>query len=116
VSLKSELLEVEEAFWESAGNAEFWREHFDDNGLVALSMGLMDKATVIQTQEDAEPWESFSLANVRILSLGEGVASISYRASARRSDSDEYSAVVTSVYSSRNGSWKLKLHQQTPED
>ncbi len=58
MSLETELVEAEEAFWDASGNAEFWRENFDDNGLVALSMGLMDKDTVIQTQENAEPWES----------------------------------------------------------
>ncbi len=55
MSLKKELLDAEEAFWKSTGNVEFWRENFDDNGLVALPMGLMDKDTVIRTQEDAEP-------------------------------------------------------------
>lgn len=116
MSLKTELLEVEEAFWESTGNVEFWRENFDDNGLVALSMGLMDKDTVIQTQENAEPWESFSLGDVRILSLNDETASISYRVSARRANAPEYSAVVTSVYSSQDGAWKLMVHQQTPKD
>lgn len=116
MSLKAELLEAEEAFWGATGNAEFWRENLDEGGLVALSMGLMDKATVIQTQEDAKPWESFSLDDVRVLSLSDKIASISYRVSASRANAPEYSAVVTSVYSRRDGGWTLTVHQQTPED
>ncbi|WP_390891081.1 hypothetical protein [Dactylosporangium matsuzakiense] len=39
-----------------------------------------------------------------------------YRAAARRaSEAEPYRAIMTSVYTRRGGSWRLALHQQTPE-
>jgi len=116
MSLESELLEIEEAFWQSSGDTKFWVEHFNDDGVIALPMGLMGKETVVKSQQRAKPWDDFSIKDAHVVDLGDDVASISYRATARRESESEYSAMVTSVYARRNGDWQLMVHQQTPAD
>lgn len=116
MSLESELLEIEEAFWESSGNVDFWTENFSDEGVIALPIGLMDKKKVIQSQKNARPWGEFAIKDASVVDLGDDVASITYQATARRDDESEYTAMVTSVYARRNGEWQLMVHQQTPTE
>jgi len=116
MSLESELLEIEQQFWESSGDTEFWAEHFNDEGVIALSMGLMNKANVIHSQDQAQPWTDFSIKDAHIVDLGDDVASITYLATAERAGDSKYSAAVTSVYARRKGDWQLMVHQQTPMD
>jgi ketosteroid isomerase-like protein len=114
MSLESELLEIEGVFWQSSGDIGFWGEHFNDDGVIALPTGLMGKETVVNSQQRTKPWDDFSIKDAHVVDLGDDVASISYRATARRESESEYSAVVTSVYARRNGEWQLMVHQQTP--
>ncbi|HXV71335.1 MAG TPA: nuclear transport factor 2 family protein [Acidimicrobiia bacterium] len=116
MSLESELLEIEEAFWESSGDADFWRENFSEEGVIALPIGLMGKKEVIRSQKKARPWSEFAMKDASVVDLGDDVASITYRAMARRDDESDYSAMVTSVYARRNGEWQLMVHQQTPTE
>jgi hypothetical protein len=63
----------------------------------------------------ATPWAWYRIEEPRALTLGDGAASLSYRATARRDgDADDYRAFITSVYVREAGEWKLALHQQTP--
>lgn len=116
MSLREQLLELEKRFWDASGDPGFWREHFDEDGVIALSMGLMDKDTVVSAQGGARPWDTYSLDDVRFVELDEAAASLTYRVSARRGDDPEYSAVITSVYARRDGDWRLMVHQQTPTE
>ena len=116
MSLESELLEIEERFWQSRGDTEFWATNFNDEGVIALPMGLMEKAAVLASQEDARPWSDFAIKDAHVVDLGDDVASISYTVAGRRDGESDYTAVVTSVYAKRNGEWQLMVHQQTPTD
>lgn len=116
MSLESELLEIEQQFWHASGDVDFWGEHFSDEGVIALSMGLMNKAEVIQSQAQTQPWADFSIKDAHIVDLGDDVASITYLATAQRVGGPEYSAAVTSVYARRRGEWQLMVHQQTPAE
>ena len=114
MSLETELLDIEHRFWEASGDPHFWQDHFNEEGVIALTLGVMDKRSVLQSQDRARPWQSFSIKDEQIVDLGDDAASITYRASARRDGEPEYSAVVTSVYARRSGDWQLMVHQQTP--
>ncbi len=116
MSLESELLEIEQQFWHGSSDVDFWADHFSDEGVVALSMGLMNKAEVLQSQAQTLPWAEFSIKDAHIVDLGDDVASITYLATAQRDDESEYSAAVTSVYARRRGEWQLMVHQQTPAE
>jgi hypothetical protein len=116
LSLESELLEMEQQFWHGSGDVDFWTEHFSDEGVIALSIGLMNKAEVVQSQAQARPWADFSIKDAHVVDLGDDVASITYLATAERHGQPEYSAAVTSVYARRKGDWRLMVHQQTPTE
>ena len=116
MSIESELLEVEQRFWQASGDPDFWAEHFNDEGVVGLPIGLMNKESTLLGQEQARPWGDFSIKEAHIVDLGDDVASITYHANAQREGESDYSAVVTSVYARRNGEWQLMVHQQTPAE
>lgn len=114
MSIEAELLEIEQRFWQSSGNTDFWAEHFNDEGVIALPTGLMSKAEAVESQAPARPWTDFAIKDSHVVDLGDDVASITYLATARRNGDPEYSAAVTSVYARRRGGWQLMVHQQTP--
>jgi hypothetical protein len=58
--------------------------------------------------------DSFELADERVIDLTPNSALVAYRATARR-DGVVYEALFNSTYVRQNGSWKLKVHQQTPK-
>jgi hypothetical protein len=71
-----------------------------------------DRDRVVDSMRGAA-WESFELADERVLELTDGCAVVAYRATARR-DGTDYAALFNSTYVRVRGSWRLALHQQTP--
>jgi hypothetical protein len=109
------LLELESAFWKSAGDPGFSHENFADDGVMALPVGLMNKPQVMSVMKGASPWSSFTIDDLRFVEVGDDVTGLVYTADARRDGPDgKYRAAVTSVYVNRGGEWRLVLHQQTP--
>lgn len=114
-SVTDDLLELESGFWQAAGDGDFYEEHMATHGLCVLPVGVLDKKETITAIQAAEPWSDFVLEDVRTVDLGDDEAALCYRAEAsRQSDDDEYSALISSVYTKISGRWKLTLHQQTP--
>jgi Domain of unknown function (DUF4440) len=112
---QDQLVSLEERFWEAAGDPDFYREHFADDGLMALPVGLMTKPQVVQAMESASEWSDYTIDDLRWVDVGDDVAALVYTTTAKRDDSDgTYRAAVTSVYVNRGGEWQLVLHQQTP--
>lgn len=108
------LLELEAEFWEAAGDPDFYRANFADNGLMALPVGIMTKPDVVAAMDGATEWESFTIEDPRYVEVGD-VAALVYATVAREPGADEeYRALITSVYVNRGGDWMLVLHQQTP--
>jgi hypothetical protein len=50
---------------------------------------------------------------VSSIALGPDAAALTYRARASRGDAD-HEAMVSSVYTRRDGPWQLTVHHQTP--
>lgn len=111
--MTEELLELEEGFWNAAGDGSYYEEHMASHGLCVLPVGVMDKETTVSAISQADPWEDFELSEVRTIDLGDDEAAICYQARASRGAND-YAALISSVYTRLGGSWKLSLHQQTP--
>lgn len=115
MSLREQLLEMETRFWEAAGDPGFYRDHFATDGLMALPVGIMTKDEVVAAMDGAEEWAEFTIEDPHLVEVGNGVAALVYRTDASRDSSTEnYRALVTSVYVDRGGDWTLVLHQQTP--
>ena len=115
MTIKHDLLALEKQFW--TGDDSFYREHLDDKCLVAFTemAGLMSKEDIAgMIKKDPQRWSDLKLEEKGFVQPADGVALLSYRASARRGNGDPYNAVVTSGYVKRNGAWKMAFHQQTP--
>jgi predicted GH43/DUF377 family glycosyl hydrolase len=115
MSIRDELLALEEGFWRAAGSRDAYAEHLA-NDAVHLFPGwglTSDNERVLKAVEGVEPWETFAIEDPTLLELGEGAAALVYTARARRAGQDEYVAAMTSVRRDGQG-WKLVIHQQTP--
>jgi hypothetical protein len=109
------ILELEAEFWEAAGDPDFYRANFADDGLMALPVGIMTKPEVVAVMDGAPEWERFSIEDPRYVEVGDDVAALVYATVASGPGADEeYRALITSVYVNRGGDWMLVLHQQTP--
>jgi hypothetical protein len=114
-NVTDELLDLENGFWQSAGDGDFYREHMAAHGLCVLPVGMMDKDETVAAIEQAEPWADVEMFDMKTIDLGDDEAALCYRADASRNgSSDRYKAVISSVYTRLGGRWRLTLHQQTP--
>jgi hypothetical protein len=115
MSLREELIALERRFWESAGDPDFYRERFADDGVMAFHFGVMMKPDVVESMVGAPEWASYSIDDPVVVEISDDVASLTYTTIAVPDDSaDPYRAVITSVYARRDGQLALVLHQQTP--
>lgn len=117
-SVIDRLVELEEGFWSSAGNGDYYREHMADHGLCVLPVGILDKDETAAAIDRSDGWAKFELIDVTTLDLGDDEAALCYRAEAVSADdpASSYTAFISSVYTRVHGHWKLSLHQQTPID
>jgi hypothetical protein len=116
MDLQDELSALEEQFWK--GDADFFRRHLIDDALLVLPppAGLMTKAMTVRSIGESSRWSEVTLREVNVLELSDGVALLTYRATARREAAGpRYTARVSSAFVRRDGEWKLAFHQQTPE-
>jgi ketosteroid isomerase-like protein len=117
MSIREELLALEEGFWRAAERGrDAYAEHLADDA-VHLFPGwgvTTDNERVLEAVDGSDPWETFSIEDVTLLELGEEAAALAYTAGARRAGEDEYVAAMTSVYRRDDEGWKLVIHQQTP--
>jgi ketosteroid isomerase-like protein len=116
LSTLDELLALEEGFWRAAGSRDAYAAHLADDAVhVFPGWGATtDNERVLQAVETVEPWETFSIDDLRLVELGEEAAALVYTAHARRARQDEYVAAMTSVYRRADDGWRLVIHQQTP--
>jgi hypothetical protein len=109
------VLDIEESFWRSSGDEDFYRTHVADEGLFVFSMGVMRKEDVVAAMAESEPWESFEIGDPSWVSISNDVVGLVYEAHARRhADAGDYRANILSVYRRQEKDWQLILHQQTP--
>ncbi|MFA9430328.1 nuclear transport factor 2 family protein [Egicoccus sp. AB-alg2] len=115
MSLQDELLDQERAFWGAGGDADFYREHFADDGHCVFAVGILDKDAVLQAIAAGAPWTDLQVDEVSVAPIGDDAAAIAYRASALPEGGDvRYETYVSSVYVRRDGRWQLFLHQHVP--
>lgn len=107
------LIDLERKFW--LEGAEFYREHLADDFLMLFpGVGLMRRAEAIEGVEGGRRWTEVDIHDELILDLGPDNRLLCYEAKARREGEAEYSALVSSVYVRRDGTWKLTFHHQSP--
>jgi len=115
MDLREILVEMEERFW--TDGEDFYREHLADEALMAFPepAGVMERDATVEAIAQAPRWKVVEFEEVRVLRPGPEVAVLVYKAEAQRPEQEApYSAVVSSLYVRRAGTWRLAFHQQTP--
>lgn len=113
-----ELLELERAGWRSLGDgtaATFYGELLLPTAVMVLADGsVFDREAVIASLEGSPGWDSFELADERIVVAGPDTSVLVYVGTAHRAGAETFRAAMSSVYVHRDGRWRLALYQQTP--
>ena len=114
-----ELIELEEQGWRalsSAGDAgrKFYAAVLREDAVMLFPGGMrIEGRERILESLGAQPWESFRLEDPKVLQLSAEAATVIYKVTARRKDSEPYTALISSTYV-RGTTWQLVVHQQTP--
>ena len=81
---------------------------------MAFPFGVLTRADTIAAIESAPPWTTYDIQDPRVIALTPDSGIVVYRVIAQRAGQDPYSAMISSTFVRRDGSWKLAFHQQTP--
>ena len=112
MSLQDQLMAVERGFW--TGGPEFYREHVDDECLLAFAPGAHVASREKVADSAAGPrWSDPEIEVRGFLQPTADVTMLSYEASTER-EGAPYRALVSSGYVRRDDDWKLAFHQHTP--
>lgn len=113
-----ELLELEHQGWSSlcdGSGAGFYGRLMTPEAVMVLAHGLvLDRQAVVASLNEAPPWQSYDISNERLVEVDEHTAVLVYTAHASRGSDEEFHALMSSVYTRRDGQWRLALYQQTP--
>lgn len=119
MTIPEELIALERRGWQALATsgeaaAAFYREVLDDDIAMVFpgGMSIFDRDAVIASM-GGQPWSSFDLSDMHVLTPVPDVGIVTYRSRSRRGDQPEYRALITSVYTRRGDDWKLTLHQQS---
>ena len=115
-----DLVDLEEQGWRALATdprtaTDFYERVLDDDVVMLLpgGMRLTDRSAIIASMGGA-PWASYVLEDPQVHVLGDDAAVVTYGVVAQREGSPPYSALISSTYVRRDGSWELVAHQQTP--
>lgn len=114
-----ELLDLEHQGWKSlcsSTGADFYGRIMTSDGLFVLAHGqVFDRQAVIDSLNDAPPWRAYDIADEQLIVLDDDDAVLVYTGRAYRAeDEPAFIALMSSVYTRRDGTWRLALYQQTP--
>jgi hypothetical protein len=118
MDLADQLLAIERRLW--TNDAAFYEGALlPEASLVFAETGVIGRDVAVREirRENAEGrrWAEVDLADVRFTSPADGVAVLTYRASARWAhEASAIRALASTVYVRRDGAWKVAFHQQTP--
>lgn len=114
-----ELLALEHRGWKSlcdSTGADFYGRIMTDDAVMVLAHGqVLDRDAVTASLNDAPPWHRYEISDERLIDLEGDNLILVYTGRASRGDGEaEFAALMSSVYTRRDGRWRLRLYQQTP--
>ena len=114
MSTQTDVMALEKRFW--TDGAEYYLRNVDAECLVAFPdmAKVMTREQVAGSVKDMPRWSDLRIEPKGCVELGDGVAVVTYEASAKRASGEPYRALVSSGYVRRGGAWKMAFHQQTP--
>ncbi|TLP97076.1 nuclear transport factor 2 family protein [Nesterenkonia salmonea] len=116
----AELVDLEHQGWKAlcdSTGADFYGEMMTDDAVMTLAHGfVLDRQQVIDSLNEAPPWNTYEISQERLISAGDTAAVLVYRGAAWRGESadPEFQAWMTSVYVKKQSRWRLASYQQTP--
>jgi Domain of unknown function (DUF4440) len=115
-----ELIKLEEQGWQvlsTEGDAakKFYSAVLRDDAVMLFPGDLLivGKQKILESFS-AQPWKSFHIEGMQVISLSENAAVLVYKVTAQREGRDPSVALISSTYARSGGTWKMVLHQQTP--
>ncbi|QBE48237.1 nuclear transport factor 2 family protein [Leucobacter triazinivorans] len=113
-----ELLAVENAGWralsESRGGTFYGPLMTAEAVFILVNGAVMTRDDVASSLDGAPGWDSYAIADARLIPVGDDGAALVYRAEATRADLPEpFVALMSSVYRRIDGRPRLALYQQT---
>lgn len=117
--LQGTLLDLERRGWDSlcdsTGDAFYGNLMTADAVMVLANGDVMDRDAVVRSLEQAPPWRTYEISDVRLIGGGRDSATLVYTGAAyREADEPAFVAVMSSVYVREGDAWRLALYQQTP--
>lgn len=116
----NELVDLERQGWAALSSTaeaatDFYERVLDRDVMMLLPGGMvLDERAAIVHSMAGQPWSSYELHELRVLSLTPDVGVVTYGVVAQRAGQPAYSALLSSTYVRRAEGWKLAFHQQTP--
>jgi hypothetical protein len=117
--LKDDLLALEHQGWMSlcdGTGADFYGRTMTEDAVMVLAHGfVLDRDAVAASLNDAPPWQRYEISDERLVEIDDDTAILVYTGRASRGDDEpQFRALMSSVYTRREGRWRLALYQQTP--
>ncbi len=114
-----QLLDLERRTWDALSGPNPVREFgpFLASEVVMLFPGgmmLHGKAACLEPLGGVPAWETYQIDEPSVVGLTGDSGVIAYRVRAQRPGQDAYSALVSSSWVRRRGTWQLICHHQTP--
>ncbi len=83
--------------------------------MVLATGEVMDRESVATSLEQAPPWRTYDINDVRMIRTGSDSATLVYLGTAYREEEEPaFVGVMSSVYRRLDDEWRLVLYQQTP--
>lgn len=111
---------IEQNAWKALATDQLVARSFFEGLLDQEAVMLLPGGVILDTQDkilssfSENPWSWFKIQGGNIIDLSENFKLLYYRVTAQRQGEEIYTALVSSVYVNRKGTWKLIFHQQTP--
>jgi hypothetical protein len=119
--LMETLIAREREAWDAsgAGDGAWYRENLTEDArliFAGVPEALGREVTAAAVDESTGGWEHYDLQQVKLVSLGEDAALLTYLAVARRGGEDnDFIASISTAYVNDGDRWLLAFHQQTPQ-
>jgi hypothetical protein len=86
------------------------------SGVMVLAHGqVFDRRAVIDSLNEAPLWRAYDIVDERLIVLSEDQAILVYTGRGYRDEGEPaFVALMSSVYTRGEGTWRLALYQQTP--
>lgn len=114
--LKATLVKIERQGWDSlcdrTGDSFYGSLMTGDAVMVLANGAVMDRESVVESLEQAPPWRTYNIDEVRLIRSGPDSAALVYVGTAYREDDEPaFTGVMSSVYRRLDDAWRLGLSE-----